>query len=119
MATNVVLHSVFFTFNFYHLNLYAYYIVNHNYFRKKSKRWYVRLIFREKPIYGQYSILQKEHQLCNSLLYFNYMRMDPSCFEELLTLVGPKLLRSFTRPDCLSIGEILSATIRLTFMSIR
>lgn len=69
--------------------------------------------FIYRPTYDQYSILLKEHQLCNSLLYVNYMRMDSTCFEELLSLVGPKLVRLCTRPDCLSIGEILSTTVRL------
>jgi len=41
------------------------------------------------------------------------MRMDSTCFEELLVLVGPKLVRLFTKPDCLSVGEIVSVTIRL------
>lgn len=53
-----------------------------------------------------------EQRLSNFGLYFNFSRMSPTTFEELVVLVGPFLQRSPSRPDILSVGEMLAATLR-------
>lgn len=39
--------------------------------------------------------------------------MSSSTFEELLIIVGPRFQRSSSRPDILSVGEIVAAMLRL------
>jgi len=39
--------------------------------------------------------------------------MSPTTFEGLVILMGPSLQRIHSRPDILSVGEILAATLRL------
>lgn len=50
-------------------------------------------------------------QLMNSALYQNFIRMNSITFEELVCEVGHKLKRVPSRPDILSVGEILTATL--------
>lgn len=57
-----------------------------------------------------------EHKLSNSDLFFNFTRMSPTTFEELVILMGPSLQRIHSRSDILSVGEILAATLRLIFI---
>ncbi|XP_016656676.1 putative nuclease HARBI1 [Acyrthosiphon pisum] len=45
-------------------------------------------------------------------MFFNFMRMSSSNFEDLVSLVGPLIYRHPYRPDILSPREILSATLR-------
>lgn len=48
----------------------------------------------------------------NSALYQNCIRMNCVTFEELVCEVGHKLERVPSRPDILSVGEILTVTLR-------
>ncbi|XP_022159914.1 uncharacterized protein LOC111026196 [Myzus persicae] len=80
--------------------------------RKKDQRWHVRPIFKERRRLDHYTTLVKEYQLNNSAMFFNFMRMSSSNFEDLVSLVGPLIYRHPYRPDILSPREILSATLR-------
>lgn len=59
-----------------------------------------------------------EHRLSNSDLFFNFTRMSPTTFEELVILMGPYLQRIHSRPDILSVGEILAVYIKVSFCTI-
>ncbi|XP_008183630.3 protein ALP1-like [Acyrthosiphon pisum] len=63
-------------------------------------------------VHGHYHCLTSELQLTNSEQYQNFIRMSASTFEELVCLVGPKIKRFPSRPDIISVGEILTATLR-------
>ncbi|XP_016656399.1 protein ANTAGONIST OF LIKE HETEROCHROMATIN PROTEIN 1-like [Acyrthosiphon pisum] len=80
--------------------------------RNSKKRWYVRPIFQERRNLGHHTLLVEEYKLNNSAKFYNFMRMSSSNFEDLLSMVGLLVYRIPTRPDVLSPGEILSATIR-------
>lgn len=67
----------------------------------------------ERSNLGHFKTMLKEHQLSNSFLFFNFTRMSSSIFEDLLLIVGPSVQRSPSRPDILSVGEIVGATLRL------
>lgn len=45
-------------------------------------------------------------------MFFNFMRMSSSNFEDLVGLVAPLIYRHPYRPDILSPRKILSATLR-------
>lgn len=72
----------------------------------------MRPLLSERPRHGHYNTMILEQRLSNSGLYFNFARMSPSTFEKLVVLVGPSLQRFPSRPDILSVGEILAATLR-------
>lgn len=80
--------------------------------RKENRRWHVRPIFKERRCLDHYATLVKEYQLNNSAMFFNFMRMSSSNFEDLVSLVAPLIYRHPYRPDILSPREILSATLR-------
>ena len=85
------------------------------FFRKNSRKWHVKPIFKERKILGDYYCLIKDYQINNSALFYNYMRMTSTAFEELIIHVGPFLQRIPTRPDTLSVGACLTATIRYSY----
>jgi hypothetical protein len=72
---------------------------------------------QERSNLGNFNTMLKEHQLSNSSLFFNFMRMSSSTFEKLLAIVGPSLQRFPSRADNLSVGEIVGATLRLIVIS--
>ncbi|CAI6370576.1 unnamed protein product [Macrosiphum euphorbiae] len=80
--------------------------------KNRQRKWHVKPIFKERKIHGDYYCLIKDYQINNSALFYNYMRMTSTAFEELIIHVGPFLQRIPTRPDTLSVGACLTATIR-------
>ncbi|KAL5243347.1 hypothetical protein ACI65C_010757 [Semiaphis heraclei] len=79
---------------------------------RAKPRWHIRPLFLDRELHGHYHCFARELQLYNSALYFNFMRMTSTTFEELVILVSPKLQRNPIRKDILSVGEILTATLR-------
>ena len=85
--------------------------------RDKSKRhrkhkFWIRKIFRERLEKGEYYQLVLEMKLCDHELFFRYFRMLPRKFEELLTLIGPYLLKNCRNREPISPEERLSITLR-------
>ncbi|CAI6371138.1 unnamed protein product [Macrosiphum euphorbiae] len=81
--------------------------------KQRSKpRWYIKPFLKERRVHGHCHCLTNEQQLSNSALYQNFMRMSSTTFEELTCIIGIKIKRIPSRPDVLSVGEILSATLR-------
>ncbi|XP_016658258.1 protein ALP1-like isoform X2 [Acyrthosiphon pisum] len=79
---------------------------------RSKPRWHVKPFLKERRVHGHWHCLTSELQLTNSELYQNFLRMSASTFEELVCLVGPKIMRFPSRPDILSVGEVLTATLR-------
>lgn len=91
--------QVYNTFKLY-INIrsnYYSYIYRNN--RKENRRWHVRTIFKERRCLDHYSTLVKEYQLNISAMFFNFMRMSSSNFEDLVSLVAPLIYRHPFRPD--------------------
>lgn len=86
-----------------------FYILFHS---RKTNRWHVRPIFKERKTHGHYHCLLAEFQLSNSAMYYNFLRMSSICFEHLVQLIGPSIQRVPSRPDILSVGELLTCTLR-------
>ena len=61
----------------------------------RGRRFWVRKIFQERKKYGLYHILTDELRLFDKEYFFRFVRMTPQRFEHLLSLVGPRLQRSF------------------------
>jgi hypothetical protein len=79
---------------------------------KYRKRFWVRKVFCEREIKGEYHCLIKELMLVDHELFFKMFRMMPNKFEELLTLVAPKITKANTRPGVISPAERLCVTLR-------
>ncbi|XP_035223705.1 protein ALP1-like [Stegodyphus dumicola] len=59
--------------------------------RRRNKRWWVRPIFERRLQQGDAGNLIEEMRLNDIESFFNYFRMTPSQFDELLALVGPSI----------------------------
>jgi len=81
-------------------------------FTRSKSKWHVQPFLKERIVHGHYHCLTSELQLTNSEQYQNFIRMSASKFEELVCLVRPKIKRFPSRPDIISVGEILTATLR-------
>lgn len=88
--------------------LYLYY----NLLRYEEKRWWVRPIFQNRNQQGDYKNLIEEMRLTDVDSYFNYMRMSPNNFDELLNLVGPLLQKKTVVREPISSGQRLALTLR-------
>ncbi|KAL5236533.1 hypothetical protein ACI65C_003943 [Semiaphis heraclei] len=93
--------------------LLVYLAILHKKNKSRSKpRWHVKPFLKERRVHGHCHCLTSELQLTNSELYQNFVRMSASTFEELVCIVGLKIMRFPSRPDILSVGEVLTATLR-------
>ncbi|KAL5237508.1 hypothetical protein ACI65C_004918 [Semiaphis heraclei] len=93
--------------------LLVYLAILHKKNKSRSKpRWHVKPFLKERRVHGHCHCLTSELQLTISELYQNFVRMSASTFEELVCIVGPKIMRFPSRPDILSVGEVLTATLR-------
>ncbi|XP_022166223.1 uncharacterized protein LOC111030837, partial [Myzus persicae] len=75
---------------------------------RSKPKWHVRPLLKERKTHGHYQSLTSGMQLMNSALYQNFIRMNSVTYEELVCEVGHKLERVPSRPDILSVGEILT-----------
>jgi hypothetical protein len=79
---------------------------------KYKKSFWVRAIYKERKIRGEYYTLVREAMLFDSDFFFRMSRMLPSQYEELLGFIRPKILRVNARREATSPGERLSVTLR-------
>ena len=81
---------------------------------KKKRYVWVDKLWKERKLQGHHSNLIKEMRLKDHTMLFNYFRMLPSIFDELLSLVGPSIVRKgsiFREP--LSTSLKLVVTLRI------
>ena len=78
--------------------------------QRKHKVW-VRKLFRERFEKGEYKLVL-DMKLFDHELFFRYFRMLPDKFEELLSIVGPSLLKNCRNREPISPEERLSVTLR-------
>ncbi|XP_018403201.1 PREDICTED: putative nuclease HARBI1 [Cyphomyrmex costatus] len=81
--------------------------------RPKRKMW-VRSIFSEQRrlLQGASNNLIVEMQLSDKEKYFNYLRMSPTMFNELLTIVGPRIEKQKVVRNPISAKTRLHVTVR-------
>ena len=59
--------------------------------KKKQKKFWVRPIFRERRLKGEFHTLIQDLKLFDSEYFFKQFRMTPTKLEELLSWVAPKI----------------------------
>ncbi|KAM0730299.1 Protein ALP1-like [Formica fusca] len=80
---------------------------------RRFRRFWMRPILQSRRSHGNWEHLIQELRLFDHETYFNFMRMTPQTFEEILSLVGSKLARQTTNcrePICAEAR--LSMTVR-------
>lgn len=66
-----------------------------------KRRFWVRKLFRERRMEGLYNVLIKDLMLFDHEYFFKALKMSPTQLEQLLTWVGPLLLKSSNIRDVL------------------
>ena len=80
--------------------------------KKKCKRAWIHPINQGRIHLGEYERLVQELRL-DSRRFFQYFRMEPNVFDQLLCIVGPALQRKNTNyRDALSPAHRLAITLR-------
>ena len=80
---------------------------------KSKKKMWVRNIFQDRHLKGEFHLLVNELRLFDHELFFVCFRMSPSTFEELLSWVAPHIIRQTTRfRDPVHPNERLAVTLR-------
>ena len=80
--------------------------------RRKREIWNREWVLN-RPKQGAYYNLVAELRLADTASYTNFLRMDPTTFDELLNLVGPLITRKDTRMrSAIPAGERLALTLR-------
>ena len=83
--------------------------------RRRAKRFWVRpwLSADRRLQFGHYDQLMRELRMEDNTSFFNYMRMEPHMFDEILLRVGPRIQKSDTKfRKALEPGLKLAFTIR-------
>ena len=81
----------------------------------RPKRFWVRpwLSARSRLELGHYHRLMRELNMEGTISFFNYLRMQPAMFDEILNRVGPRIQKKDTNlGKCLDPGLKLAITIR-------
>ena len=76
----------------------------------KTKRVWVRQLYTERKGNGEYRSLIKEVQIFDEMLFSKQLRMMRQNYENLLTLVTPRITKSSVKREAISPGERLSVT---------
>ncbi|GFY69342.1 hypothetical protein TNIN_322881 [Trichonephila inaurata madagascariensis] len=85
--------------------------------REEKKRWWVRPIFQKRRSRGA-SILIEEMRLSDTESYFNFFRMSPQLFDNLLSIVGPVIAKKDTNyRDSIQPKDRLALTLRYVKVS--
>ena len=62
--------------------------------KKKERKFWVRPIFRERKLKGEFHALIQDLNLLDTEYFFEQFRMTPTMLEELLSWVAPKIEKS-------------------------
>ncbi len=80
--------------------------------QRAKKRFWVRSIYKKRKEKGEYSSLVLESRLVDHEIFYQMFRMSPCKFDELLSIVGPKIQRDCLRREPISPEERLYVTLR-------
>ena len=67
--------------------------------KKKQRKFWVRSIFRERKLKGEFHTLIQDLKLFDTEYFFKQFRMTPTNLEELLSWVAPKIEKSSVRHE--------------------
>ena len=79
---------------------------------KYKKHFWIRKIFQERKLKGEYALLVKDLKLFDNEYFFKYFRMDPITFEWLLQQVTPHIANFFIKTWSYWPSRAISATLR-------
>ena len=80
--------------------------------KKKQRKFWVRPIFRERKLKGEFHIFIQDLKLFDSEYFFKQFRMTPTKLEELLSCVAPKIEKSSVRRKPIGPEQRLCVTFR-------
>ena len=80
--------------------------------RKYFKSKWVRKLFVERKIKGEFWLLIKDMELYDHEYFFKSFRMSPTSLEQLLSWIGPRIFKSSQRREAISPKERLCVTLR-------
>lgn len=79
--------------------------------RRRPRRFGVRPILLGRKEHGTFENLLKEARLSDPYIFFNFTRMSPVAFDQLLEIVGPSLVKHSRRepisPGCRSVHHYI------------
>ena len=64
--------------------------------KRKSKRFWVRKLFKERKSAGFFHALKRELEILNREYFFRFLRMSPDRYKQLLSIVDLELQRQRT-----------------------
>ena len=79
--------------------------------RYKKRMWVCR-IFQERESKGEFYLLVLDLRLHDEEYFFKYFRMSVMQYEELLSMVAPKIQKSSEKRKCIGPSERLCVTLR-------
>ena len=80
--------------------------------KKKQRKFWVRPIFRERKLKGEFHTLIQDLKLFDSEYFFKQFQMTPTKLEELLSWVAPKIEKSSVRRKPIGPEQRLCVTLR-------
>ena len=80
--------------------------------KKKQRKFWVRPIFKERKLKGEFLTLIQDLKLFDSEYFFKQFRMTPTKLEELLSWVAPKIEKSSVRREPIGPEQRLCVTLR-------
>ncbi|GFT14166.1 uncharacterized protein TNCV_2677081 [Trichonephila clavipes] len=79
---------------------------------EEKKRWWIRPIFQKRQSRGA-SILIEEMRLSDTESYFNFFRLSPQLFDNLLSIIGSVIAKKDTNyRDIIQPKDRLASTLR-------
>ena len=72
------------------------YIISRRRRRRRNRKLWIRPWIKNRPAQGAYENLLRELRLEDRCGYRNFIRMDPCSFDELLSLVAPRISKRDT-----------------------
>ena len=79
---------------------------------KHKKSVWVRKLFKQRKTKGEFYLLVQDLRLFDEEFFFKYFRMTPVQYEEVLTMVGPEIQKSWVTRECIGPSERLCVTLR-------
>lgn len=67
--------------------------------KRRSHRFWVRDIFKNRVEKGAFNSLIPELRLHDREYFYRYLRMSPERFEHLLSMIGPKIRKNFAQVE--------------------
>ena len=83
--------------------------------KTRKKQMWVRKVYQERKLKGEFHLLIKEMMLQDHALFFAYFRMSPTKYEQLLAIVAPRIQKCSEKRDPICPSERLSVTLRYLF----